>query len=116
METVLVRDLLASPGDALRYDYDFGDGWEHHVELVAVRPLADGEQCPRCLAGERAHPPEDCGGPWGYQELLEALANPGHERYDELSEWLDGYEGLGFDPEAFDIEVVNEQLRSLAAP
>jgi hypothetical protein len=113
---VRLGDLLGSPGDALRYDYDFGDGWEHRVELIAVRPSVGGEQLPRCLAGERAHPPEDCGGPWGYQELLEALADPKHERHDELTQWLDGYESVGFDPEAFDIEAGNERLRSSPAP
>ena len=80
-----------------------------------MRPLAEGEPCPGCLAGERACPPEDCGGPWGYQELLEALADPEHERHDELTEWLNGYEGVGFDPEAFDLDEVNRSLRSLAA-
>ena len=53
---------------------------------------------PRCLAGERACPPEDCGGPHGYAELVAAIADPKHERHDELAEWADG-----FDPEAFDL-------------
>ncbi len=57
------------------------------------------------LAGG-ACPPEDCGGPWGYGDFLDAIQNPRHERYKELLEWVGGE----FDPEAFDIEAVNEEL------
>ena len=66
-----------------------------------------GVRYPRCIAGKRACPPEDCGGPWGYGDFLEAIRNPRHERHGELLEWVGGE----FDPEAFDIEAVNEELR-----
>jgi hypothetical protein len=62
---------------------------------------------PTCIAGERAGPPEDCGGPWGYNELLEALADPKHERHEELTEWI----GEGFVPTAFDQVELNAALR-----
>ena len=69
---------------------------------------------PRCTAGRRACPPEDCGGIWGYQDLLETLAHPGHAGHAELLEWL----GLGaageFDPGYFDLGEVNEALSGLA--
>lgn len=73
-----LRDL----GPAFSYRYDFGDGWEHTVEVVG----RGGEQ-PGCVDGNGACPPEDCGGPHGYEELLAALADPGHEEHDELTAW-----------------------------
>jgi len=79
------------------YVYDFGDDWVHELELEDVLPREKRGGYPRCLAGERACPPEDCGGPPGYKELVEAMADPGQERYQELTEWLGG----PFDPERF---------------
>ena len=69
---------------------------------------------PRCLAGARGCPPEDCEGPWGYEKLLEILDDPSHPEHEETVEWLDG----PFDPEAFDRHDVrfsdpSERLRDL---
>jgi len=64
---------------------------------------------PICLGGERACPPEDCGGPWGYSDFLETLMNPDHKSHDKMLEWVGG----GFDPEAFDIEALNKELATL---
>ena len=63
---------MAKPGAVFRYDYDFGDGWEHDVRVVR-RTTSDGAHC---LDGARACPPEDCGGPPGYAEILLALESP----------------------------------------
>ena len=60
----------------------------------------------RCIDGSLACPPEDCGGFWGYAELLEIINDPGHEEHMERIEWL----GEGFDPEDFDSDRVNHQL------
>ena len=106
---VVLGDVLRARGASLKYEYDFGDGWEHRIKVLRTRAATMGERYPRCIAGERACPPEDCGGPWGYAELLEALADPGHERHDELREWVGPY----FDPEAFDIDEVNRLLLTL---
>lgn len=81
------------------YVYDFGDNWEHTVTLEKILPREKGRQYPVCVKGKRACPPEDCGGVWGYRELLEIIADPGHEEYDEFMEWLDE----DFDPEAFEV-------------
>ena len=89
------------------YDYDFGDDREHIVELVEIKEPQKGMKYPVCLDGERACPPEDCGGPWSYPEFLETLRGKNTKERRELLEWL-GYE---FDPEAFDIEEVNQLLR-----
>jgi len=63
-----------------------------------------------CTAGKRACPPEDCGGIWGYANLLDALADPAHEEHEELLEWA----GEDFDPEAFEPKAVNAHLERLS--
>jgi hypothetical protein len=73
-------DVLPKVGTKMRWDYDFGDGWEHDVLVEAISMRDRGVEYPVCLAGRRACPPEDCGGPWGYADLLEALADPDHRR------------------------------------
>jgi hypothetical protein len=98
---------LAPVGTDLRYEYDFGDGWEHVLVVEGVFPAEPGVAYPRCVAGQRACPPEDCGGPPGYANLLEAAADPDHPEHRELLNWA----GAAFDPEAFDPEAVNEWLR-----
>lgn len=79
------------------YEYDFGDCWRHKVNLEKILPLESNIKYPRCIAGERACPPEDCGGIWGYENLLEIIKDPNHEEYEERLEWL----GDNFDPEDF---------------
>ena len=56
-----------------------------------------------------ACPPEDCGGTWGYGDFLDAIQNPKHKQHEELLEWVGGE----FDPEEFDLETVNEELREM---
>ncbi len=80
------------------YVYDFGDNWEHKIRLEKILP---GEKCavyPVCIKGKRACPPEDCGGLWGYSDILEALEDPDNEEDEELLDWV----GEDFDPEHFD--------------
>lgn len=88
------------------YEYDFGDSWEHEILVEKILPREAGVTYPRCLDGKRACPPEDCGGIWGYHDMLAAVADPKHPEHEELIEWLDGE----FDPKAFDLEEVNKQL------
>jgi hypothetical protein len=111
-----LADVLAEPGDRLRYTYDFGDSWDHDIKLEKVFPPdADppATVVPACLAGKGACPPEDCGGPWGYAALKEVIADPSDEEHEERLEWL----GLGdpseFDPAAFDLASVNGRLHGL---
>ena len=106
---VALGEVLREPGTSLTYEYDFGDGWRHRITLAEIRDLAAGEHFPRCLAGERSCPPEDCGGPWGYEDLLGALVDPRHERHEELRDWA----GPHFDAEAFDIAAINDLLQRL---
>ena len=101
-----LNQLLKSEKDALIYEYDFGDGWEHKIVLEKILPHENDKQLPRCIKGKRACPPEDCGGIWGYQGLLDILKDPEHQEYEDMVEWLDGE----FDSEAFSIDEINERL------
>jgi hypothetical protein len=92
-----------------KYTYDFGDNWEHTVQIERTLPAEPGIAYPRCIAGKRACPLEDCGGPWGYLQLLESLADPKHSDHADMLEWAGG----PIDPEAFDLGVVNKELRRL---
>lgn len=87
------------------YEYDFGDSWAHDIR-VGQRLASVGAGTPHCAGGARACPPEDCGGAWGYEHLLEVLADPSDEEHDEMLEWVGGE----FDPEAFDVAATNELL------
>ena len=90
-----------------RYEYDMGDSWLHAILMEKVVAPDAGAKYPRCIAGARACPPEDCGGPWGYGDLLDALEKPQGPRHQEILEWLGG----DFDPEAFDVEEINRTLQ-----
>jgi hypothetical protein len=100
---------VAPPGTRFVYEYDFGDGWEHTIDVEKVRPSIDSQVTPFCLSGARACPPEDCGGWWGYAELLDTLKSGDKNKRDELLEWL----GADFDPNQLDLAVVNAVLSSL---
>jgi hypothetical protein len=104
-----LNQLLTAPKQTLRYEYDFGDSWTHVVLLEQVREPEAGVRYPRCTAGARACPPEDCGGVWGYTSFLEAIADPEHPEHDELLEWVGG----AFDPEQFDLAEANAALHAL---
>jgi hypothetical protein len=95
-------------GTKLEYVYDFSDYWRHEVLVVAIDPAGE-RRYPICLAGERACPPEDCGGRRGYEAFLTAIQDPSHEEYEETLAWAGGR----FDPEAFDLESVNRALKAI---
>jgi Plasmid pRiA4b ORF-3-like protein len=101
---------IAGEGSRLRYAYDFGDGWQHDVIVEKVLDPQPGSRYPCCVAGRRACPPEDVGGPWGYQEFLVAVADPGHDEHEYWLKWAGG----GFDPAGFDLAAVDEALEAFA--
>ncbi len=109
-ETVSIGNLIKRAKVGFIYEYDFDDGWEHEIVVEKIRPLPDEEAAllPRCLEGEGACPPEDCGGIFGYFELLEALQDPHHHAYDEMKRL---YGDL--DPTRFDRDAVNKRLSVL---
>ena len=90
---------------SLIYEYDFGDGWRHELVLTEV-DRDEASTYPRCIAGTRAGPPDDCGGPWNYPDFVEALGDPRHGRHEELRQWI----GRKFDPERFDLDETNRAI------
>ena len=106
---IRVCDVLPAKDAQLLYEYDFGDGWEHLIEVVDIHSPERGTKYPQCLTGERACLPEDCGGPYSYPELLAALTDLKHPEHEELAEWIGGE----FDPEAFDLDEINGILAQL---
>ncbi len=107
---VTLRLLLGEQDTkSLYYEYDFGDGWIHEVCNEKALPPEPGKLYPFCIGGERHCPPEDCGGPHGYQEMLEALRDERDPDHASTVEWI----GRDFDPEAFDADAVNRRLRRM---
>jgi len=103
---VPISQYLKKVKDKCWYEYDFGDGWEHEINLVEVVDLSKEQPVPFVLKGKGACPPEDCGGPWGYEELKETIKNPKAENYEEMIEWV----GDDFDPNHFNLEEANNRL------
>ena len=106
-KSVLLRRVIADRGDKFHYMYDLGDCWEHEILAEEILPVEKGARYPVCLKGERACPPENCGGGPGYENLLEILKDPLHPEHDQMFAWLPG----DFDTEKFDVEDVNRRLR-----
>jgi hypothetical protein len=102
-----ISDLLVNENDKIDYEYDFGDSWHHDVILEKILLVSDKSQYLICLDGKLSCPPEDCGGIWGYADLLQVFNNPKHKDYADLLDWLDGE----FDPDHFDKEAVNKILK-----
>ncbi len=113
-EGILDRDVLTgwkkkianyfmSTNDKAAYVYDYGDDWVHKIELETILPREKGIKYPTCIDGARACPPEDCGGPHGYETFLKAIMDPNHEQHEELLNWVGG----DFEPEYFDVDDVD---------
>jgi hypothetical protein len=101
LDQVLLREK-----EWMLYEYDFGDSWTHRIVLEKVLPSSATLKTPKCIAGARACPPEDCGGPYGYAEFLMAIKDPSHPEHEEMLEWIGG----DYDPSFFDAEEVNKYL------
>lgn len=107
-QRVSLAKLGLGEGDKLTYEYDFGDSWEHVIAVEKVLPRDKAQKYPVATAGKRNGPPEDSGGIWGYQEsFIEAIRDPDHPDHEDMIEWIGGE----FDPEHFDLEELNEELR-----
>lgn len=101
-----VADLVKRARQKFYYEYDFGDDWLHEIVLEKVLKEDSGAKPLFCLDGARACPPDDCGGVYGYEDMLEILANPSHEEHQNLKDWVGG----NWDAEHFDIAEVNAEL------
>jgi hypothetical protein len=104
-------DVLEDVGaKTLKYLYDFGDGWEHTIKIERLIDPEPGTPYPRLIEAKGCCPPEDVGGPWGYAEFLEAIADPKHERHRELKEWF----ADDFNPHVVDVDRLSEDVAELA--
>lgn len=93
------------------YVYDFGDNWQHRITVGEVRQGDAGVEYPRFIAGARRAPPEDVGSISGFEEFLEAMADPGHEEHERMLEWY----GKQFDPEDIDERRLHMIIEDFAA-
>lgn len=109
-----LEQVTASPGAKITYTYDFGDNWELLIAVEKTLPRDPATTYPRATAGRRAAPPEDCGGVYGYLDLLDILADPAHDEHDERLEWLGLDHPDQYDPAAFDLDHINKNLAAHA--
>jgi hypothetical protein len=107
---VTLERVAPAAKSKLCYTYDFGDDWEHDIVVEKVLDRADAVVYPRCTGGRRAGPPDDCGGVWGYAELVEILGDPNHPEHEDRLEWLGLDDAAGFDPDRFDANAVTLAL------
>lgn len=106
---VTVSQILPRVDAGLRWEYDFGDGWSHVVVVEEIAEPTPKTRHPMCVDGANACPPEDCGGPWGYQELRSALGDPTNPEHEDMVTWAPE----GFDPSRFDATATNRALRAI---
>ncbi len=108
-EKFTLQEIASDVGSKFKYEYDFGDGWEHLLHVEAISEPEAGVAYPYCLKGKRSCPPEDVGGIWGYHNFLETLQDEKHPEHESYVEWI----GDGFESEHFDLEEANQQLAQL---
>jgi hypothetical protein len=107
------RSSSTAPSRRRKCEYDFGDSWGHKITVEKVLPSdVTATTIALCLDGARACPPEDCGGVWGYANLLKILKNRKHPEHKDMKEWIGG----AWDAEAFDLAKTNTWLRKLKWP
>jgi hypothetical protein len=106
-----LAELMPREKMKFRYEYDFGDGWEHDIVVEKIMPPLAARRSIVCTGGKMCCPAEDCGGLAGHYRNLHILADEKHPEHAEVAEWVGGH----FDPEAFDLQAVNDALGTLRA-
>ncbi len=103
-----LTDWFTEVGATAEYLYDFGDGWEHDIQLTGIVLASPGRKRPRCTGGAMACPPEDCGGPYAYEDLVGQLDDPSTEEHKGLLAWVKDHPGnhWPFEPARFDPDQV----------
>lgn len=109
---VRLLDFDRSPGTTFDYLYDFGDSWHHTVEIENLLSLDPAPRLATCTDGARARPPEDVGGPGGYDNFLAIMADRAHPEHADTKRWCGGH----FDPEWFDISVTDKDVKTALKP
>jgi hypothetical protein len=102
--------VLTTTAEKFEYEYDFGDGWKHQIEVEEFLPRESKAKYPLCTAGELNCPPEDCGGVWGYYALLKILQNKKHPEREDMIAWL----GRPYDADDFNLARINKNLTKLS--
>lgn len=110
---VRLDSFIHGEGRKFAYEYDFGDDWQHLIVVERIFPYIEGQVLPVCIKGKRACPPEDVGGVWGYEDFIEIMNDPDHEEHEQMAEWYDEMYGGEFDPEAFDLDEINDRLKNI---
>ena len=108
-ETTMIQDAVPDKDYKLIYLYDFGDNWKHELKLLKI--TEEDTPIPVCLSGAGAGPPEDCGGVWGYEEILAVINDPQNPDYEERRYWMGLDDGEEYDPNLFDLEKVNADIQ-----
>lgn len=109
---VMLRDFTREPGTTFKYIYDFGDNWRHTVCLEKQIALDLPPKVATCVEGARARPPGDVGGTSGFGQFLEVLGDPTHEEHSDMKRWCGGH----FDPQWFDLALINKDLAQALKP
>ncbi|MDB5152199.1 MAG: plasmid pRiA4b family protein [Mucilaginibacter sp.] len=106
---IKLMDLIQEPGETFKYEYDFGDGWEHTVSIEQFVTMENEQQLPICIGGELKCPPEDCGGYHGYYNFLSIMSNKHHPEYKETKMWFGGK----YDSNEFNQDKVNKKMKNI---
>lgn len=101
-ETLTLEEIFTHEKQTYSYFYDFGDDWEHKITLEKIIP-DNKTTIPKIIKAQGACPPENCGGPWGYENLKDVLADKKHPEHKEMKEWLGLSPRQSWDPEKFDM-------------
>jgi len=106
---VRLEDLITGTKDKFTYLYDFGDSWSHAIVVEKILPIENQVMYPKCIGGELNCPPEDCGGIYGFYDLLEIIGDKKHPERKEMIEWL----GSKYDPKYFNEVEINKRFKKM---
>ena len=106
---VTLADLNLEQRERFTYGYHFGPGGQIDIKVEKTGSVEKGGQYPLCVGGERAGPPEDCGGVEAFHDMLACIKEPNTDLGREWLEWL----GPDYNPEACDLEKINKALKKM---
>lgn len=109
---IKLKKYFNQEGAKMRYEYDFGDDWQHTLTLEKILAKDAKIKYPQLIKGKGMCPPEDCGGIWGYYGLIDIINDPNHEQHEDMREWLGIEKSEVFDPADFDLAVQNKRLQN----
>jgi hypothetical protein len=107
---VTIGAMISGNKGTINYTYDFGDSWEHLISVEKILPNDANLKYPICIDGALSCPPEDCGGVWGFYDLLKTIENKKYPEYKDTLEWIGGK----YDAEYFDKKLINVRLSKLS--